>query len=119
MGPACFACQTECVEPGRIVVVEARRQYGAFPRGGWQLESVQPADDRSQAIDARETMERIHAVPRQQESLKVCRGDRFDFSAEPIQRIAMDARQQATIAPFELVDAGETTAQNRAVGFER
>ena len=43
----------------------------------------------------------IHGVPDEQKALKIGRRDRLDFGAKALQRIAVDARQQPPVAPFE------------------
>ena len=45
-------------------------------------------------------------LPAEQEAQEVARGDRLDLGAQPLDRVAMDARQQAALAPFVLGRAG-------------
>ena len=59
-------------------------------------------------------------LPGKQEAEKVARRDRLDFGAQPPNRIMMDAREQAAVAPLLVVDAGEEASlENGAVAFER
>ena len=59
-------------------------------------------------------------LPGEQEAEKVPRGDRLDLRPQPPDRIMMDARQEAPIAPLLIVEAGkETSLENCAVALER
>ena len=41
-----------------------------------------------------------HPLPGEQEAQEVARRDRLDLGAQPLQRVAVDARQQAALAPL-------------------
>ena len=57
--------------------------------------------------------------PCEQEAEKVARGHRLDLRPQPPNRIMMDARQQAPVAPLLAVDAGEEMAlENCAFALE-
>ena len=87
-------------------------------------------------------MRRVHVLPREQEPHEVGRADRLDFRAQPVQRVAMDARQQPPVAPlnplrhdspqspqrkfclcvvsaFSAVSASKCAPQHDSLGFER
>ena len=44
-------------------------------------------------------------LPSEQEAEEVARGDGLDLRAQPPDRVMMDAREQATVAPLLVVDA--------------
>src|SRR6185436_541615 len=69
--PTGFARQAERVEPCRIVAIDASRKDRALPGRRRQFESVECCHHRAQAVNAREPMGRVHAVPREQESLEI------------------------------------------------
>ncbi len=73
---------------------------------------------------------RVEVMPREQEAHEVGRVDRLDLGAQPVQRVAVDARQQRAIAPLHLGQAGrvgrlgqvgifEVPAKHDALGLER
>ena len=98
--PANLASQAERVDHRRVVTVDARGQDGALPAVRRQLESVQLLEDRPKAVDAAQPMLRVHVLPREQEPHEVRRADRLDFRPQPVQRVAMNARQQPPVAPL-------------------
>ena len=58
-------------------------------------------------------------LPVEQEAQKIPRRDRLDLRPQPPNRVMMNARQEAPVAPLLVVDAGkETTLENRAFAFE-
>src|SRR5580700_5818737 len=59
-------------------------------------------------------------LPGEQEAEKVARGHRLDLRPQLPNGVMMDARQQASVAPLLVIDAGkETSLENRAFTFER
>jgi hypothetical protein len=61
--PTRFSRQTQRVEPRGIVVVDTRRQNRAFPRRCRQLETIQHAKHRTEAVDSGKPMHGVDAVP--------------------------------------------------------
>ena len=59
---------------------------------------------------------RIEVMPCEQEAHEVGRVDRLDLGAQPVQRVAVDARQQRAIAPLNLGQA-ERVGQVGQVGI--
>src|SRR5271155_948285 len=58
-------------------------------------------------------------LPGEQEAQKVARGHRLDLRPQPPNRVMMDARQEAAVAPLLVVDASkEEPLANRAFAFE-
>src|SRR2546426_10917069 len=58
-------------------------------------------------------------LPMQQEAHEVGRGDRLDLGAQAVQRVAMNAREQPAIAPFELArSGGKAAAQDSPSPFQ-
>ena len=65
----------------------------------------------------------IDVLPMQQEAHELRRIHRLDLRAQPVQRVAMNAREQSPVAPFEFglvtVHRPEIAAQYAPFGFER
>ena len=84
----------------RLIASHAPRQHLGFPRRGRNFVALQLLDDLQRAIHAMQAAARLQMLPAKQKALKLCRGDRLDFAAQLAQRQAMNARQNAPIAPF-------------------
>ena len=111
--PADFAGQAQHVEQGRIVAIEPRRQHRPLPGAGGQLEPVQERNGFAHAVEAGELRAAVHVVPGEEEPHEVGRRHRLDFCAQPVQRIAMDAREERTVAPFQGTHRRITRARSR------
>src|SRR3989442_8264102 len=61
----------------------------------------------------------IDVLPDEEKALKIGRAEGLDFRAQAIERVSVNAREQTTVAPFELARAAEAAAQHDALGFER
>jgi hypothetical protein len=58
-------------------------------------------------------------LPMQQEAHEVGRGDRLDLGSQAVERVAVNAREQPAIAPFELGRSGsEAAAQDSPLRFQ-
>src|SRR5947209_3376679 len=58
-------------------------------------------------------------LPGEEEAHEIGGSDRLDFSAQAIERVAVDAREESAIAPFGSKRASrERTAEDGAFGFE-
>src|SRR4029078_6468666 len=77
------------------------------------------SDRGPQSVDARELARWIDVLPREQESHEIGRAHWFDLRAEPIERVAMNARKETAIAPLERRRPSKSASQNRAFRFER
>ena len=104
--PAHFAGQAELVQILRLVARHARRQNLRLPRGGGEFAALQLADDLQRAIHAVQLRARLQVLPAVQEREEFRRGDRLDFAAQPADGEAVNARQQAAVAPFHLAARG-------------
>ena len=61
----------------------------------------------------------INPLPREQEALEIRERHGLNFSAQPIQRQPVNARQQPPIAPFKLPNARmKLSAQNESLDFQ-
>ena len=78
----------------RLVAVDSRRQHRALPRGASQLESVQERQRFAQPVESRQPIARVDVLPLEQEAHEVGRADRLDLGAQPVDGVAVDARQQ-------------------------
>jgi hypothetical protein len=96
--PAGATRQTQAVEPLRIVVGHARGQDIELPRGGRDLAPVELLEHLREAARAGDALRLGHVLPVEQEAHEVRRRDRLDLRAQAVQRVAMDAREQAPLA---------------------
>ena len=85
-------------ESGTGKEVVARAIHDANPRG--QFVPIERRHDRPQAIDPGHPMPPLDVLPCEQESHEIRRADRLDLRTEPIERVAMNPRQQTPIAPL-------------------
>src|SRR5262249_60844550 len=61
-----------------------------------------------------------HALPGQQEAQEIARRDRLDLCPQALDRVAVNAGEQAALAPFFAAGGGrETPTHGEALGFER
>ena len=113
------AAEAQTVELFGRVVGHPRRQNVAFPGGRGSLEAFQLLDHRSQSFGAAHLILARHVLPMQQEAQEVGGADRLDLCSQAAQRIAMDAREQAAVAPLELGGARrEAAAQDPSLCLE-
>src|SRR5204862_5814470 len=85
-----------------------------------ELEALELLDRRRQAFDAAQLVLAGDVLPMQQEAQEVGRAHRLDLRAQAVQRVAMDAREQPPVAPFELGDARrEAAAQHSSLRLKR
>ena len=88
------------VEPARVIFGDAGRQDLGLPGAGRRREPFELAEHRGERVGA------LHAglfgdpLPVEQEAQEVARGDRLDFGAQPVQRIAVNAGEEPALAPF-------------------
>jgi hypothetical protein len=53
----------------------------------------------------------IHALPGQEETLKIFQRDRLNFRAQPVQSEPVNSRQQPAVAPFEVPELQDETSR--------
>ena len=82
-----------------------------------RITAVEDAEDRPEPVDAGQALRGIGVLPDEKKTLKIGNTDRLDFPAQTIERIPVDAREQTTVAPFELLCAAEAPAQDDAFAF--
>ena len=108
------------VQPGRLVAGDARRQDFGLPGAGRRFETFQQGDRGGNRIRPFQTRLVGHALPGEQEAQEVARRDRLDLGAQATDRVVVNAREQAPIAPFLGVAAwGEAAAQGEAFDLQR
>ncbi len=105
--PSDLASQTECVEPNRLVPLEPGRQHVAFPGARRQIQAIELRDHRTQAFDAVEAARRLDMLPPEKEAHELGRAHRRDLGPQTVQRVAVDACEQSSVAPLE--DMGRFT----------
>jgi hypothetical protein len=98
--PADFARQAQHVEHARLVFLHPRRQHTPLPGAGGQFVAIERRHDRPQPVDPGHPMRSLDVLPREQESHEIRRADRLDLRPQPIERVAMNPRQQTPIAPL-------------------
>ena len=101
--PAHLAGQAQRVEHRRLIAVDAIREDRPFPGVCRELEAVERFEHRSQPVHAGEAARWGDVLPREQEAHEIGGADRFDLGAEPVERVAVDPRQQPAVAPFRLL----------------
>ena len=88
------------VEPGRLVAGEARRQDLALPGAGRRLEAFELADHGIERLRPFHPRVGRDALPVEQEAQEVARRHRLDLGPQPLDGVAVDAREQPALAPF-------------------
>ncbi len=102
------------------VVRDAGRKHVILPAGGGELETFELLDHRRQAFGALHLILAGNVLPVEQEAQEVGRAHRLDFRSQFIEGIAMDARQQPPVAPFEFCGSRcETPAKYAALRLKR
>src|SRR3954469_624041 len=87
-----------------------------LPRCRRELVTVELFDDRSHTFDTTHLLLGRDVLPVQEEAHEIRRGDRFDLSTQPIDRVTVDAREEPPIAPFERA-SGRVRAFSAVVGL--
>src|SRR5207244_10105875 len=105
--------ETEAVEIGGVVACDARRQHLSLPGARRQLEPLQQADDLEEPVAAVELRPRLHVLPAEEEAHQVGGGDGLDLATQAAEGQAVDARQQAALAPLLLTRVGRAPATAR------
>ena len=119
-GPGYPSGQALIVEPGGLVFADPRRQDFAFPGAGRRLEAFELRDHDLDRVRTLHSRIGRHALPGQKEAQEIAGGDRLDLGPQPLDGIAMDAGQQAALAPFVVIGAGgEAAAHHEAFGLQR
>ena len=114
------AAQAELIELLGTVVRHARGQYVVLPPGGGELETLELLDDRGKAFHALHLILAGDVLPVEEEAQEIGRADRLDLRAQLVQRVAVNACQEPSVAPLELRDARrEVSAQDAPLRFQR
>ena len=117
--PGCPSCQAAIVEPARLIFGEACRQDLGLPGGGRGLEALELCHDDLEGVRPLHACIGGDALPAEQKTHEVARGDRLDLGTQALDRVVVDARKQPTLAPF--VSAclrREAAAHDEALGLE-
>ena len=100
--PGNAAAEAQAVELLGAVVGHARRQHVVLPGRRRHLEAFELLHHRGQPLGAAQLVFARDVLPVQQEAQELRRADRLDLRAQAVQRVAVDAREQAPVAPLEL-----------------
>jgi hypothetical protein len=127
--PRHLARQAQHVEHRRVVALDARVEDRTLPGARGQLEPVEYRHHLAQPVDPGQPIGRVDVLPLEKEAHEVGRAHRLDLGAQPVHRVAMNAREQRPIAPFGrgsgIRDRGsgspvlESTSQHHPLGLER
>ena len=117
--PSDAAGEAAVVEPLGLVAGKPRGQDFALPGRGGRGEALELLHQRLDRLGAFHAGVIRHALPREQETQEVARGDRLDLGAQALEGIAMNAREQAALAPLIRIDGQEPAAEREAFHFER
>ena len=105
-----------------VVVLDARRQDVALPRDGWTGKSVELIQNFLKRFGAFFSGALGEAVPTEQKPHVVRGGNGFDCPAQLFEGIPVDARQQASLAPFRFGVGrqvrGEVASDREALRFQ-
>src|SRR6266516_4659090 len=117
--PGDVAGHAELVEPGATVGGDAGGQDVALPGDGGDVEALELRNGFEQPALALELGAGGDVLPSQEEAHEVLRDDGLDLLAEPVEGVAVDAGEEATVAEFFGVSLGaEAAAHDRAFAFE-
>ena len=118
--PHHFARQAQLIEKLGLIVRDRAREHVRLPGGRRNLVALKLLDDLQRAVDAVQPASGQHVLPAIKELLELRGGNRLDFAAQLPERQAMDARQDAAIAPLDCSGSVgvEASAHHLAFGFE-
>src|SRR5689334_136756 len=119
--PHHLAGEAKLIEKIGLVMMDAAREHIGLPSGGGNFIALKLFDDLQRAIHAMQPAAEDNVLPAVEEALELRGGDRFDLAAKPAEREAVDAGEDAAIAPFRFAFGEirvETAAHHLAFGFE-
>ena len=105
----------------RQVLLDAKRQDVPLPGAGRNrkaFELLQHGEQPGFAFLPVVVVLHRHALPAEQEAHELRGRHGLDLVALAVAGVAVDADQQAPLAPFFLAPAAESAAHDRALGFE-
>src|SRR5262245_25784190 len=121
--PGDLAKEREIVQPVRIVGLEPAREQVLLPVPGGSLEALKLLHESQQPCLAEELGLRMCMLMANQKANELLWRDRSDLAAKPFEGQAMNAGEQASLAPFKGVafrlQGGEVAAQNGTLGLQR
>ena len=118
--PGHAAREAQPVDEVGLVVRDARGEHFVLPGAGGNFAAVELLDHRGEPFGTLQPLLARDVLPVQEEAHEIGGADRLDLGAQPVKRVAVDARQEPAVAPFELGRAGgEPAAQQFAFVFQR
>ena len=111
---------TLCVEPRRLVALEAGRQDLRLPRPRRRFEPFQHRQRPRQRVRPFEPRVVVDMLPVEQKAEEIARRDRLDLGPQTVDGAPVHAGDQSPVAPLLVIDARvEAATQDCAVRFER
>ena len=110
--PRDLAGEAQLVQPRGRVVLDAARRATRLPGGRRRLEALEldrlthaarPSSLRPFGFERRPAAAATEVLPAQQEAHVVLRRDRVDLAAQPVEGVAVDAREQPAVAALLVV----------------
>lgn len=114
-----LAGEAEAIDEFGVVGLDAAGEDLALPGRGGDLVALQLANDLEGAFDAPELSAGRGVLPAVEEVMELESGDGFDFAAEAAEREAVNAGEDAAVAPFDAAGGGETALEDLAFGFKK
>ena len=88
------------VQPLRLILGHAQGNDVPLPGGGRCLEAFELSQHRRQRVGPLHSRLRQYSLPFEEKPQEVARRHGLDLGAQPLDGVAMDAGQQAALAPF-------------------
>ena len=109
-----------------LIVRDAGGEHFALPGAGGNFVAVELLDDHGKSLGTLQLLFARNVLPVQEETHEIGGADWFDLGAQAVERIAVNAREEPAVAPFELGGAGrarrsrcKSAAQQLAFVFQR
>src|SRR5438270_10294893 len=88
------------IEPGGLVLADARGQDLGLPGARWRLEALELREDRAHRIGTLHAKRGRDALPVEEEAHEVARLGGLDLYAQPLDGVVMAARERPPFAPL-------------------
>jgi hypothetical protein len=113
-GPYEAASEALLIKPGGLVFGDSRRKDLGFPCASGRFEALELTEDGGHGVWPFHTSIGRNSLPLKEEAQEIAGLDGLNFGAQAFDSVAMDAREESTLAPLVLVCSG-----CRGVGYRR